>query len=434
MPMPLEGLKVLDLSRQAPGPYCTMLLADMGADVLRIEEAGTPAGRRAGPASSDSPRGETTAEERRTAAYDALGRNKRSLRLNLKTADAREIFYRLADQSDVVLEGFRPGVVQRLGVDDATLRARNPRLIHCSLSGFGQTGPYAQRVGHDLNFISIGGALGMIGSHGGGGRPALPSNILADFAGGGLMAAFSIVCAVQARERTGEGQSIDLAMSDGVLSLLTFVAADHFRTGSDLTPRTHRYNGASPEYNVYETKDGRWFSVAALEAWFFANLCHVMGSDDLIGHENTADEAKRREIHDVLTAQFKTKTADEWFRILNQVDICATPVLTVPEALANPHNLARGTVVEVDAPGVGPVKQVGIAPKFSATPGQVRHTAPWRGQDTDAVLAGIGLRRGRHCPLPRAGNRRLTAGPGASRPAGCAGRTRRSGARSPAPA
>lgn len=388
MPMPLEGITILDLSRLAPGPYCSMLLADMGADVLLIEEAGTPSGRRAaqaGPASQDPN------AERRAAANNALGRNKRSLRLNLKTDEAREIFYKLADKADVVLEGFRPGVVKRLGVDYETLSARNPRIIFCSLSGFGQDGPYSQHVGHDINYISIAGALGMIGSQGKGGQPAVPVNIVADFAGGGLMAAFSILCAVIARERTGRGQSIDVAMSDGVMSLISSMAATHFATGQNIEPGTSMLNGAVPHYNTYQCKDGRWFGIGALEPWFYANLCTVMGREDFIELQGTEDEAKRQEISEHFKAQFKTKTADEWFKILNEVDICAAPILTLEEAFADPHNLARKMVVEVEVEGVGTVKQIGIAPKLSETPGQVRHRAPTRGEHTDEVLASLGF-------------------------------------------
>ena len=386
MTMPLEGIKILDLSRLAPGPYCSMLLGDMGADVLLIEEAGTPSGRRAAQAATPDPNA-----ARRASAGNALGRNKRSIRLNLKSDEAREIFYRLADEADVVLEGFRPGVVKRLGVDYDTLSARNPRLVYCSLSGFGQDGPYAQRVGHDINYISIGGALGMIGSAGKGGRPAIPVNVLADFAGGGLMAAFAILCALQARERTGRGQTVDIAMSDGVMSLITSMAGQHFATGDNIEPGESMLNGAAPHYNVYECSDGRWFSVGALEPWFYANLCTVMGREDFIAEQGTSDAAKVEEIYDHFAARFKTKTADEWFEILNEVDVCAAPVLTLEEAFNDPHNLARKMVVEVETPGVGKVKQVGIAPKLSDTPGQVRAPAPTPGQHTDAVLADLGF-------------------------------------------
>ncbi len=391
MVLPLEGMKILDLSRLAPGPYCTMLLGDMGADVLLIEEAGTPSGRRAaqaaqGPQGADDPNA-----ARRVAAGNSLGRNKRSLRLNLKKDEAREIFYKLVDEADVVLEGFRPGVVKRLGVDYETLSARNPRIICCSLSGFGQDGPYAMNVGHDINYISIGGALGMIGSEGPGKRPAIPVNIIADFAGGGLMAAFAILCAVQARERTGKGQNIDVAMSDGVMSLISSMAAMHFASGQEIAPRDSMLNGAVPHYNVYECADGRWFSVGALEPWFYANLCTVMGREDFIEHQAMSDAAKAAEISAHFTAQFKTKTADEWFRLLNEVDVCAAPVLSLSEAFEDPHNIARKMVLEVDVPGGGTVRQVGIAPKLSDTPGEVRGPAPTPGLHTDDVLGELGF-------------------------------------------
>src|SRR5829696_822276 len=215
----LEGIRVLDLSRLAPGPYCTMLLGDFGADVLLIEQAGEGAERRRNPTRAGGP----PSDAERQQAFNALGRNKRSLGLNLKSPEAREVFYALAQEADVVVEGFRPGVVKRLGVDYETLATRNPRLVYLSLSGFGQSGPYAPLVGHDINYISIGGALGVTGWPGQ--PPAIPMNLVADFAGGGLFAAFAILVALQARERSGRGQYIDMAMSDGVLSLLTSAAS-----------------------------------------------------------------------------------------------------------------------------------------------------------------------------------------------------------------
>lgn len=385
MTTPLEGITILDLSRLAPGPYCSMLLADMGAEVLLIEEAGRPTGRRAVQVRADDP---TAA--RRAAANNALGRGKRSLRLNLKADEAREIFYRLADDADVILEGFRPGVVKRLGVDYDTIRARNPRIVYCALSGFGQTGPYAGHVGHDINYISVGGALGMIGSAGPGGQPAVPVNIVADFAGGGLMAAYAILCALMARGHTGRGQYVDVAMSDGVMSLITSMGAAHFAGGTEIEPGAHMLNGAAPFYTTYRTKDGRWFGVGAIEPWFFANLCTVMGREDFIEHQHTTDEAKRQEIRDWFSERFAEKTAAEWFTILNEVDVCAAPVMTLSEAFSDPHNLAREMIVEVETPGVGKVKQVGIAPKLSDTPGVVRGPAPTTGQHTDEVLESLG--------------------------------------------
>ncbi|MGH2601306.1 MAG: CaiB/BaiF CoA transferase family protein, partial [Dehalococcoidia bacterium] len=277
--LPLEGIRMLDLSRLAPGPYCTMLLGDLGADVLLIEQAGEGSDRRRNPTRGAS---DATAAER-AQAFNALGRNKRSLGLNLKSEEAREVFYALVRDADVVVEGFRPGVVKRLGVDYETVAAINPRVVYLSLSGFGQTGPYAPLVGHDINYISIGGALGVTGWPGQ--PPAIPMNLIADFAGGGLFAAFSIVVALQARERTGRGQYIDMAMSDGVLSLLSSAASSVLAGGKPPLPGQFMLNGAAPHYNVYECADGEWFSLGSLEPWFWDNLCRAMEREDFIPHE-----------------------------------------------------------------------------------------------------------------------------------------------------
>jgi len=379
---PLDGIRVVDLSALAPGPYCSMLLADMGAEVILVEEAGRPWGRR------DVPR-DPNESPRRYSSY-ALGRGKRSIGLNLKADEAREIFYQLSDEADVVLEGFRPGVVKRLGVDWDTLSGRNSRLIYCSLSGFGQTGPYAPHVGHDINYIATAGALGMIGDFAADGRPAIPVNIIADFAGGGLMAAFAIVCAIQARERTGEGQYIDLAMSDGSMSLITSALAGYEGAGADMRPAQHVLNGGEPHYQVYETADGRWFSVGSMEPYFYANLCRALDMEQYIDDQGTSDPRRRTEIRDAFAAAFKSRTAGEWDQILNEVDVCAKPVLSLEEALGDPHNLSREMVVEVPTPEGGTMRQAGVAPKLSRTPGRVRGGAPSRGQDTEDLLAALG--------------------------------------------
>jgi len=379
---PLDGIRVVDLSALAPGPYCSMLLADMGAEVILVEQAGRPRGRR--DVSSDPN------EERRRYSSYALGRGKRSIGLNLKADEAREIFYQLSDEADVVLEGFRPGVVKRLGVDWDTLSARNSRLIYCSLSGFGQTGPYAPHVGHDINYIATAGALGMIGDFAADGRPAIPVNIIADFAGGGLMAAFAIVCAIQARERTGEGQYIDVAMSDGSMSLITSALAGYEGAGADMRPAQHVLNGGEPHYQVYETADGRWFSVGSMEPYFYANLCRALDLEQYIDDQGTSDPRRRTEIRDAFAAAFKSRTAEEWDQVLNDVDVCAKPVLSLEEALGDPHNLSREMVVEVPTPDGEMMRQAGVAPKLSRTPGRVRGGAPSRGQDTEDLLAALG--------------------------------------------
>src|SRR3972149_6034146 len=324
--MPLEGIRVLDLPRLAPGPYCTMLLGDLGADVIVVEEA-PGAGRR-----FDIGMGE------RAQAFNALGRNKRSVGLNLKDERAREVFYRLVDGADVVVDGFRPGVVKRLGVDYETVSARNPRIVYCSLSGYGQTGPYASLVGHDINYISIGGALGMIGWPGQ--PPAIPLNIIADFAGGGLYAAFAILAAVIAREKTGRGQYIDMAMSDGVTALLAFLASPYFGAEHVMRPGEELLNGAAPYYNVYETADDRWLSIGCLEPWFWRELCQALGCEEYIPHQNNRE--KFPEMLDFLRRRFREKTRDEWFQELRQRDICVAPVYSLDEALADPHGRGRG--------------------------------------------------------------------------------------------
>ena len=373
--LPLDDIRILDLSRLAPGPFASMLLGDLGADVLLIEppsdsKAGAGAGFRGG------------------EALDALRRNKRSIVLNLRDEEARDVFYKLAESADVVLEGFRPGVVKRLGVDYETLRTKNPRLVYCSLSGFGQTGPYSSNVGHDINYISIGGALGMIGNSPDA-PPAIPMNVIADFAGGGLHAAFGILAALHARERTGQGQNIDIAMSDGVLYLLAQTISGYFSNGRVPERGDTVLNGAVPAYNVYQCQDGGWISIGSLEPHFWANLCTVMGREDFIAHQYDGD--KRDEIFAHFRQQFMSRGRDEWFEILTKTDICAAPIYSLDEALQDAHNIARKMIVEVDGGELGTIKQVGIGTKLSETPGEIRSVGPVAGQDTDAVLGTLGF-------------------------------------------
>jgi len=382
----LDDIRILDLSRLAPGPFCTMLLGDLGADVLLIEppldsKAGAGAGFRGG------------------EALDALRRNKRSIVLNLRDDAARDVFYKLAESADVVLEGFRPGVVKRLGVDYETLSKKNERIVYCSLSGFGQTGPYANLVGHDINYISIGGALGMVGWPDQ--PPAIPMNVIADFAGGGLHAAYAILAALHARDRTGRGQYVDIAMSDGVMYLLAQTISGYLSGGRVPGRGDTILNGSVPAYNVYQCKDGGWISIGSLEPHFWANLCNVMGREDFIPHQYDGD--KRDEIFAHFRQQFMTKTRDEWFEVLKQTDICAAPVYALDEALADPHNLARGMVVDVPAPEGGTMQQVGIGTKLSETPGQIRSIGPVAGQHTDDVLSSLGFDAGRIASLRERG-------------------------------
>jgi len=322
----------------------------------------------------------------RSQAFNALGRNKRSVGLNLKEPRAQEAFLRLARKADVVVEGFRPGVTKRLGVDYDAVKAVNPNIIYCSLSGYGQTGPYSGLVGHDINYISVGGALGMIGWPGQ--APAIPMNIIADFAGGGLYAAFAILAAVIARAKTGSGQYIDMAMSDGVTSLITFIANQYFAGGHVPRPGEDFLNGAVPSYHVYETADGRWLSIGCLEPWFWQELCQALGCPEFIPHQNNRE--KFGEMFQFFRRRFREKTRDEWFAELRQRDICVAPVYSLDEVFADPHVQARGMVAELPHPQFGPVRMVGIAPKFSETPGAVRRLAPKRGEHTEEVLKEAG--------------------------------------------
>ncbi len=383
--MALEGIRVLDLSRLAPGPFCTMLLGDLGADVLMVE---APTEALPGGASLDRPVGEGAD---RALAFNALRRNKRSIILNFRHDEARRIFYRLAETADVVVEGFRPGVVKRLGVDYETISAINPRIVYCSLSGYGQDGPYAGMVGHDINYISIAGALGMIGWPDQ--PPAIPLNVIADFAAGGLHAAYGILAALLARDKTGRGQHVDIAMTDGVLYLLTLAVTQHLASGVVPRPGEEVLSGGAPFYNVYQTKDGRWLGVGSLEPHFFVNLCRALGREDLIPLQN--DTSRWGEIFDAFRAEFRKKTRDEWFAILKETDTAVTPVLDLDEALNDAHNRHREMVVEMNHLTLGKVRQVGIGTKLSDTPGAVRSLAPHPGEHTDEVLSQLDYDSGR---------------------------------------
>lgn len=375
---PLQGIKVLDLSRLAPGPFCTMVLADLGADVLMIE----------------APKGTTSAipwarsqDPDKANALDPLRRNKRSLVLNLKDPRGQDIFKKLAATVDVVVEGFRPGVMKRLGADYETLHALNPRLILCSVTGYGQTGPYADQVGHDINYISFAGMLGAIGWPDS--PPAIPLNVLADFAGGGLHGAMAVMAALIARQTTGRGQHVDVAMTDGVMYLMATWFRNVFAGEKPPARGATLLSGVVPQYNVYETQDGKWLSLGALETKFWENLCAVMETPQFT--KRPMDPAMFPEAHAVFAAKFKTAPRDAWIEKLMRVEICAAPVYDLEEATRDPHNLARGMVAELNHPTAGPIRQIGIGPKFSDTPGAVRKLAPKEGEHTQAVLTGLGF-------------------------------------------
>ena len=384
----LEGVKILDLSGLAPGALCTMILADLGAEVIKIEPP-TPSPIAGG---GPSPKGE---EKRKETAYFALNRNKKSVGINLRSEAGRQIFYRLAQQADVVVEGYRPGVVKRLGVDYDTIKKLNPSIIYCSLSGYGQDGPYHTFPGHDINYISLAGALGLIGFPEG--PPVIPLNLLADFAGAPLYGAIGILTALIARNKTHKGQYVDISYIDGVISMMTFLTTGYFF--SSVIPKRGEtlLQGAYPYYGVYETKDGKYITIGCLEPHFWENLCRLLGREDYIPYHFTLEhfskkpeDKKWEEISSYLKQVFLTKTRDEWFELLIQNDIPAGKVYSLDEVFTDPQVLHRQMVIEVEHPTLGKVRQVGIAPKLSDTPGKVRSLSPLLGEHTDGVLQELG--------------------------------------------
>jgi crotonobetainyl-CoA:carnitine CoA-transferase CaiB-like acyl-CoA transferase len=400
MTMPLEGISVLDLTRLAPGPYCTMILADLGANVIKIEEPGPPTGRRAEQAGNLPTVPPLPYGADRHTPYWALNRNKKSIGLNLKHDEARQIFYQLAESADVVVEEFRPGVAKRLGIDYDTLRQRNPRLIYCAVTGYGQSGPYKDLVGHDINYIAMAGCLGMIGEAGG--APVIPHNIIADFAGGGMNGAIGVLAALMARERTGRGQFVDIAMTDGVYSLLVSQLSSFFASGMVPQRGATLLDGGAHYYNVYETKDGKWLSIGSIEPWFYANLCKALDREDLLLCE-FVEAGQRQALKRTLSDVFKSKTRDEWFEILTRHDICVGKVYDLDETEHDPHLRAREMIVEVDDPKLGKVKQVGIAVKLSETPGQIRFLAAPLGAHTEEILTSLGVSHEKIAELRAAG-------------------------------
>jgi crotonobetainyl-CoA:carnitine CoA-transferase CaiB-like acyl-CoA transferase len=361
----LGHLRLLDLSRQLPGPFCSTLLADLGMDVLSVAAPG----------------------DVMALGIPFLSRNKRSLTLNLKTEAGREIFYRLAAGADVVLEGFRPGVTSRLGVDYETLRARNPRLVYCSITGYGQNGPYRDRVGHDLNYLGYAGVLEYLGAAGA--APIVPGVQIADIGGGALMAAVGILTAIIARERTGRGQHVDIAMMDGVVAWNVYHLLLYVLSGKIPERGRAPLTGHHPCYAIYETRDGRYVTVGAYEAHFWATLCRHFGREDFIPQQ-WDEGAARDEMFAFFRAAFRTKTLAEWMTELGDADICFGPVNTLADALVDPQVRARGMLVEVDTP-TGRAPTVGTPIHLSETPPALRTPPPELGADTDGVLAALGM-------------------------------------------
>ena len=383
----LTGTSVLELTRVSPGSFCTMILADMGADVLKIE---TP------PALSPESGSGISARTERQAAFSYVNRNKRSLGLNLKAPEGQRILHQLATEADVLVEGFRPGVMQRLNADYATLNCLNPRLVYCSLSGFGQDGPYRDRPAHDLNYLAISGVLNLIGEVGQ--PPAIPLNIIADYGGAAMHGVVGILLALFARQRTGRGQHVDVAYLDATLSLLaaTPLMANAFADGV-MPQRGHGpYTGLYAFYTTYETQDGRRLSVGCSEPWLWDNLCKALSRPDLaryyrrLEHLTRAPTPEEASVREQLQAIFLQRTLDDWLAYLADKNVCIGPVNTPAEVFADPQVQHRQMLLTPRIATGEVVQQAGIALKLSDTSGSVRHLGPRLGQHTDEVLSALG--------------------------------------------
>jgi alpha-methylacyl-CoA racemase len=379
----LNGIRVLDLSRLLPGGFCSLLLADAGADVIKVEDTGMGDYVRWSPPyyGGDEHQGLGT----RSALYLALNRGKRSIRLNLKSDAGRDALLRLAEDADVVLESFRPGVLDRLGCGYEALRERNPRIVYCAITGYGQGGPNAARAGHDTNYLALGGLLGLTGSAGG--PPVQAAGQIADLGGGGLMGVFGILAALWERERSGEGQFVDVSMTDGAQSWLAMVAAAFLADGRVPRRGEEMLNGGVACYVPYECADG-WVSVGALEPKFWQAFCEGVGRPDLLEHQFAKPGS---EGHARIAEVFLARTKAEWAAFNDEHDCCIEPVLDLDEALGSELTRAREMVVELDQPHIGPVRLLGMPVKFSRTPGDAARPAPALGEHTEEVLRAAGL-------------------------------------------
>jgi crotonobetainyl-CoA:carnitine CoA-transferase CaiB-like acyl-CoA transferase len=379
----LDGIKVLEMARVPPAELPGMFLADMGADVLKIE---TP------PAETED------AITKRRAAFAYVNRNKRSLALNMKAPEGQAIFRKLAASADVIVEGFRPGVMKRLGGDYETLSAANPRLVYCSLSGFGHNGPYKDYPAHDGNYLSLAGVLNLIGEPDR--KPVFPLNLVADYGGASMHGALGIMLALFARERTGRGQHVDVSYLDTSLALLAATPNMRFFWSDGMAPKRGEgfLGGSYPYYAVYETKDRKHLTIGCTEPWLWENFCKAISRPDFVKFARKADQfvraanAEEVKARQEIEAIIKTRTRDEWYDFLVKADVCVGKVYEPEEVVTDPQVQARDMIVEMRHPVHGIVKQFGQPIKLSATPGTIRTVAPYSGEHTDQVLGELGMR------------------------------------------
>ncbi|MBV8196313.1 MAG: CoA transferase [Candidatus Dormibacteraeota bacterium] len=370
----LDDVRILDLSRLLPGPFCTLLLADLGADVIKIEDT----------ASGDYLRWMPPLVGEYSAMFHAINRNKRSVALDLKSRGGRDAFLTLVESADVVLESFRPGVMERLGIGYDALRTCNRRVVLCSISGYGQDGPYRDRAGHDLNYAALAGVLSIAGHSDG--VPAMPPLQVGDLGAGALHAAVAILAALHQRERSGEGQHCDIAMLDGLISWLAPHAAVHFASGEVPGPATLMLNGRHPCYRMYRCADGA-VSVGALEPKFWRALMHALDLDHL-ADSAFADGEEAERVAAEVQAALSSRTTRETSELLGDADVCCEPVLTIKETFEHPQVQHRR--MRLDADDAGPIAQTGFPVRLSASSSSVRRGAPGWGADTRDVLADAG--------------------------------------------
>ncbi|WP_346200120.1 CaiB/BaiF CoA-transferase family protein [Caldifermentibacillus hisashii] len=370
--LPLQSIRVLDLSRLLPGPFCTMLLADFGAEVIKIEA----------PDLGDYARQYEPKIDENSVMFHSLNRNKKSVTLDLKTDEGKDQFLQMVGKADVVVESFRPGVMKRLGLDFPVLEKINPRLIYCAISGYGQTGPYAEMPGHDINYISYAGLLELMGEKDR--KPIVPAVQVADLAGGAYPAVTGILLALLEREKSGKGQFIDISMMDGVISLLQSTLPNYLMKNIPSKRGEQMLSGGLACYEVYQTKDGRWLAVGALEMKFWRVFCQKIGKPEWIALLNEQDEVQYKLKHDIQNVIY-TKTLEEWMDIFDDAEACVSPVLNFAELVNHPQVQARKMFEAIEQDGI-PVKHIGIPIKLSRTPGKIRAAAPKLGEHTEYYL------------------------------------------------
>ena len=364
---PLEGIKILEIAGIGPGPFAAMMLADMGADIIRVDRAQSVMG--GDPAAPPA---------------DVLNRGRRSVGIDLKNPDGVATLLDLVESADALIEGFRPGVAERLGFGPDVCLARNPRLVFGRMTGWGQDGPYAQAAGHDINYIALAGALEPLGRAGE--KPTPPLNLVGDFGGGGMLLAFGVVCALLEAKSSGEGQVVDAAMVDGAAVLMTMFHA--FSAMGVWQPErgTNLLDTGAHFYEVYETSDAKFVSIGSIEPQFYAELLRLTGLDADESMPRQQDRTQWPALKERFAELFKTKTRDEWCEIMEHTDVCFAPVLSLAEAPQHPHNVERGTFVERNG-----VVQPAPAPRFSRTVAEIQRPPSFAGQHTDEALADWGI-------------------------------------------